>query len=86
MCYLDVMSNIAALGFDGFRSVKQGEAKTAKLFEDRSCERVLRSVNKSNPMVNILCVVLAVVSILGCLIALQKILASPATEKAAAEK
>jgi len=66
----------AAEIFDGIRRQDQGEGKVDKLFEDRSCDRVLASIDKSNTMVNMSCIAMAAVAIIGCLVGLQNALAA----------
>jgi len=73
-----VFGKLAAQAFDGFRSVEQGQSRIEKLFVERTCEKVLSSTDKSNSMVNMACAVLAGISIMGCLIAIQNVLSDSA--------
>jgi hypothetical protein len=73
-----LFGRLAAKFFDDLRNVEQGAGRIDKLFEDRTCERVLLSIDKSNTMVNIFCGLFAGVSILGFLVAIQNILSDSA--------
>jgi len=64
------MGRIAAEVFDSGRGVDQGQDRINDLFKTRSCSRVLESVDKSNLMVNVMCLLscaLALVGGLSCL-------------------
>jgi len=60
-----VLGRYAAELFDDSRGVQQGAERIKTLFEKKSCVEVLRSVDRSNQMVNYLCIVFAGISLLG---------------------
>lgn len=66
-----VLGRWAAKLFDDARSVEQGDARIAELFRKRTCEQVLKGVDKSNFLVNVICFVLAFVSVIGAFSALS---------------
>jgi len=66
-----VLGRFAAQIFDDARGVEQGEQRIQELFQKKTCASVLKSVDKSNQMVNILCIILAGVSIIGAFVALS---------------
>merc|ERR1719422_830593 len=55
-----IFGKFAAQMFDGVRGVDQGEERINKLFEAKTCAKVLQSVDKSNLMVNGICWLTAV--------------------------
>merc|ERR1712113_171385 len=55
-----VLGRFAAQIFDDARGVEQGEQRIQELFQKKTCAQVLKSVDKSNQYVNIMCVILAV--------------------------
>merc|ERR1712187_489469 len=57
-----IMGNIAARFFDDVRHVDQ-DKRVNDLFKDRTCARVLKSVDKSNDFINILCIAFAALAI-----------------------
>jgi len=59
------LGGIAAQIFDAGRGVEQDEGRIGQLFQKRPCDQVLRSVDKSNVLVNILCMVAAVIGVMG---------------------
>jgi len=60
-----VLGRWAAEMFDDRRDMQQGSSRIDALFDRKSCGEVLRSVDKSNTAVNVLCYFLAGVSIIG---------------------
>merc|ERR1740138_344012 len=66
-----ILGRWAAEAFDGTRNVQQGERRIEKLFQDKTCMKVLESTDKSNPWVNYACAAFAGLSILGFLVAVQ---------------
>jgi len=60
-----VLGRWAAEVFDSSRGMEQGEGRIEALFDRKSCAEILRSVDKSNQMVNCLCVTLAGFSLIG---------------------
>lgn len=71
-----MLGNVAAKTFDGLRNVEQGQQRIEQLFQDKSCDRVLESVDKSNHMVNMACAAGAAVAVVGVLVSLQNILSA----------
>lgn len=71
-----VMGKFAAQIFDGARGVEQGEGREQKLFEEKSCADILASVDKSNPKVNAVCWIAAVVVSMVSVISVTQILGS----------
>jgi len=69
-----ILGRVAAEMFDGKRGVEQGEDRIDTLFEKKSCAQVLRSVDKSNQMVNVFCYLCAVVSVMGAFSAFANVL------------
>mmetsp|Transcript_4278 Transcript_4278/g.9768 ORF Transcript_4278/g.9768 Transcript_4278/m.9768 type:complete len:139 (-) Transcript_4278:93-509(-) len=72
------LGRLAAKMFDGKRGVQQGEGRIDSLFEKKSCAQVLRSVDKSNQLVNVICYVCAVVSVMGAFSAFANVLTAHA--------
>jgi len=59
------LGRYAAQFFDDTRGVEQGDSRIEDLFQKKTCAQVLRSVDKSNVMVNWTCIALAFVAIVG---------------------
>jgi len=72
-----MLGRVAAGLFDDVRGVEQGSQRIEKLFAERSCEKVLQSVDKSNIAVNVFCMVLAGIAVVCALVALQSALDTP---------
>mmetsp|Transcript_34607 Transcript_34607/g.62736 ORF Transcript_34607/g.62736 Transcript_34607/m.62736 type:complete len:310 (+) Transcript_34607:86-1015(+) len=68
-----LLGRLAAEMFDDARDVMQGSERIDKLFEKKSCAQVLSSVDKSNTWVNIFCVLLTGVSIIGSFAAFSQV-------------
>merc|ERR1712217_662372 len=66
-----ILGRFAAQIFDDARGVEQGEQRIEELFQKKTCAQVLKSVDKSNQFVNILCITFAGVSIVGAFVALS---------------
>lgn len=60
-----ILGKFAAELFDGARGVGQGEQRIEELFKKKTCEDVLRSVDKSNMLVNAACMFFAGIAIIG---------------------
>jgi len=73
-----MFGRLAAQYFDGFRGVEQGKERIDQLFKEKTCERVIQSVDRSNSLVNFVCIVGATASIVGCFLALQAMIDAPA--------
>jgi len=71
-----ISGKYAAQVFDGFRGVQQGQDRIAGLFAKKTCEGVLKSVDKSNHLVNTACGLFACISIIGCFIGMQNALSA----------
>lgn len=69
-----ILGRVAAEIFDSRRGVQQGVERIDELFSKRSCLEVLRSVDKSNVLVNWICKAVAAVSILGAFTAFANVL------------
>lgn len=69
-----ILGRVAAEIFDSNRGVQQGVERIDDLFAKRSCLEVLRSVDKSNVLVNWTCKAVAAVSILGAFTAFANVL------------
>merc|ERR1712226_999314 len=65
-----VLGRFAAEFFDDTRGVQQGDERINALFEAKTCEQVLQSVDKSNAFVNVGCILAAGISLMGVIIAL----------------
>lgn len=61
------VGRFAAVVFDDLRHVEQGADRIDDLFERKTCLQVLKSVDKSNFMVNCICVFAIAVSLIGFL-------------------
>lgn len=59
------LGRLAAELFDERRIVEQNEDKVQQLFGNKTCARVLRSVDKSNALVNWLCIGVTLASLFG---------------------
>ncbi|CAE8642865.1 unnamed protein product [Polarella glacialis] len=70
-----LLGRIAAEVFDDARDVAQGPERIEKLFAQKSCAQVLRSVDKSNQLVNAACAAAAGVSIIAAFAALAHVFA-----------
>jgi len=68
-----LLGRVAAEIFDRSRGVQQGVERIDELFAKRSCLEVLRSVDKSNVLVNWVCKGLAAVSLLGAFTAFASV-------------
>eukprot|EP00440_Ansanella_granifera_P037844 gb/GFBE01041055.1/.p1 GENE.gb/GFBE01041055.1/~~gb/GFBE01041055.1/.p1 ORF type:complete len:338 (+),score=58.43 gb/GFBE01041055.1/:1-1014(+) len=66
------LGRLAAELFDGARSMRQGEERIDELFQKKTCVQVLLSTDKSNQLVNVICVVCAVLAITGAFAALSQ--------------
>jgi len=60
-----VVGRLAAQIFDKFRGVQQEKARIDSLFEQKTCFDVLKSVDKSNTLVNWMCVAACVLALYG---------------------
>eukprot|EP00930_Biecheleria_cincta_P055805 TRINITY_DN42074_c0_g1_i1.p1 TRINITY_DN42074_c0_g1~~TRINITY_DN42074_c0_g1_i1.p1 ORF type:complete len:319 (-),score=67.38 TRINITY_DN42074_c0_g1_i1:85-1041(-) len=67
-----LLGRVAAELFDGARAMEQGPKRIQELFEKKSCSKVLASVDKSNELVNGICIAAAGVSIIGCFVAFSQ--------------
>lgn len=67
-----LLGRVAAEIFDGARAMEQGPNRIQELFEKKTCSKVLASVDKSNALVNGVCVAAAGVSIIGCFVAFSQ--------------
>lgn len=67
-----LLGRVAAEIFDGARAMEQGPKRIQELFEKKSCSQVLASADKSNTLVNSVCVAAAGVSIIGCFVAFSQ--------------
>jgi hypothetical protein len=76
-----ITGRLAAEFFDNFRGVDQGEARIEQLFKERTCERVLQSVDKSNHLVNGFCWLLSGAAFMCCFLAMQALIDGPATQE-----
>ncbi|CAE7680159.1 unnamed protein product [Symbiodinium pilosum] len=68
-----VLGRWAAEVFDMARDVQQGPSHVNQLFEKKTCADVLKSVDKSNDMVNAFCLVLAAVAVVVAFAAFSKV-------------
>lgn len=68
-----IFGRIAAQVFDDARGVEQGQDRINDLFAKKSCAQVLRSVDKSNTMVNFMCVAAAGGAIVGAFAAFAQL-------------
>lgn len=59
------LGRVAAQIFDAGRGVEQDEGRVDQLLQKKPCDQVLKSVDKSNVMVNIACMVFAVIGVMG---------------------
>jgi len=66
-----ILGRFAAQIFDDARGVEQGEQRIQDLFQKKTCAQVLKSVDKSNQSVNIMCIIFAGVSIIGAFVSLS---------------
>lgn len=66
-----VLGKYGARLFDDTRGVEQGEQRIEEFFRTKPCAQVLKSVDKSNQMVNWICIFFAAVSIIGAFSALS---------------
>jgi len=81
-----MLGRVAAEVFDGTRGVEQGSDRIDDLFKKKTCKQVLQSVDKSNQLVNYICMFACFVSLFGCLTAATKAMeGQPATEDQATE-
>jgi hypothetical protein len=84
-----ILGRVAAELFDGGRGVEQGMVRIDELFETRSCARVLKSVDKSNSLVNGICYFACIFSVVffvsSTTIAFGDVPKEAATEGAPAE-
>eukprot|EP00747_Dinoflagellata_sp_TGD_P169084 gnl/TRDRNA2_/TRDRNA2_197083_c0_seq1.p1 gnl/TRDRNA2_/TRDRNA2_197083_c0~~gnl/TRDRNA2_/TRDRNA2_197083_c0_seq1.p1 ORF type:complete len:305 (+),score=59.21 gnl/TRDRNA2_/TRDRNA2_197083_c0_seq1:121-1035(+) len=69
------MGSKAAEIFDKVRGVQQGDERIDKLFQDKSCVGVARSVDKSNMLVNYACIFFGVLAVVGFIVSLSNSLA-----------
>lgn len=60
-----ILGKFAAEFFDDTRGVEQGEGRMQELFNRKTCEQVLQSVDKSNMIVNAVCMGFAGIAIIG---------------------
>jgi len=51
-----LLGRVGAEYFDEARDVKQGQSRIDQLFKEKTCHRVLQSVDKSNDMINYFCI------------------------------
>lgn len=72
-----VFGRLAAAAFDDLRNVEQGQGRIEKLFSERSCERVLQSIDKSNQLVNFFCGFLTMSAVMACVVCFQNMLDTP---------
>lgn len=68
------LGRIGAELFDDSRGVTQGQERIDKLFAAKTCVQVIRSVDKSNLMVNAFCAGTTLVSVIGFVVALTNVL------------
>lgn len=66
-----VLGRLAAQVFDEARGVEQGDGRIQELFNQKACSQVLKSVDKSNQLVNVSCIVFAGMAIIGAFVALS---------------
>mmetsp|Transcript_5748 Transcript_5748/g.10260 ORF Transcript_5748/g.10260 Transcript_5748/m.10260 type:complete len:302 (-) Transcript_5748:180-1085(-) len=76
-----VLGRWAAEVFDFARDVQQGPDHVKQLFEKKTCSDVLKSVDKSNVLVNSFCWVLAAVAVLASFVAFAQIFADMGVEQ-----
>jgi hypothetical protein len=76
----------AADFFDRFRGVEQEKKKTDDLFLERTCHKVLESVDKSNELVNYACYITSLLFLGVCIMVLHKIIEVPAMDRDTLEK
>lgn len=60
-----ILGRLAAEVFDLGRGMEQGSGRIEDLFAKKTCAEVLRSVDKSNQTVNLMCIFLAALSFIG---------------------
>jgi len=68
-----ILGRWAAQLFDGTRGMEQGEKRMDDLFRKKTCVQVLRSVDKSNNVVNIICILTAGLAIVGSFVAFTQV-------------
>jgi len=75
-----VLGRLAARLFDEGRGVQQGPARIDGLFAKKSCVEVLRSVDKSSEVVNLVCMTFACISVLGAFTAFTHLFSTQALD------
>mmetsp|Transcript_11829 Transcript_11829/g.22080 ORF Transcript_11829/g.22080 Transcript_11829/m.22080 type:complete len:327 (+) Transcript_11829:67-1047(+) len=73
-----ILGRLAAEMFDDARGVQQGQSRIDDLFAKKTCAQVIRSSDKSNLLVNLSCVAITAIAIMGLFVATANIIGDPA--------